>query len=834
MQNPNSAEQQKEYLTFVKGIITEANPLTFPENASVDEDNMVLNRDGSRQRRLGIDFEEAFALIDTGLTSTTFDTYAIGSYRWDNVGGDPNVSIGVIQIGPELWFIDLYASSPSTVLLNPASPLLLHGRAGLGDNRLQFTSINGSLVVSGIHLKPHKISYLGINSFSVSFINISVRDFWGVDDGLKIDESPTSLSNEHIYNLFNQGWNNLTVNTYNNNAEDVWAVSVAYSVNDIIKPITSNGYVYICTQAGTSGTSEPAFSIVSGSYTSDNGVTWRNEGRERNYPSNVQIPHLGKSGVAANVDAFDPKLLDNQFLGSTPAPKGKFIIDFLDRGASQIFPQNDGFGRGQLVGGRTERAYEVDGSILSLRSDRENSGFRTIAAFAGRVFYAGLSSDAVDPYDNSPTSDGMILFSQIDTESNENIGKCYQDADPTSDAISDLVDTDGGYITIPDASRIFKLIPIGFSLVVVAENGVWAISGGDRGFTATEYSLVQITEVGAINAESIVSAEGSILYWSKGGIYAVSPDTSTGSLTSNNITQTTIQTLYNGIPSVNKSFASGDYDEASKRVTWLYSDAASYDGNVLKNKYNKELVLDITLQAFYSTTIGELAANSPFVAGYLSTPGYLLNTYENNIVVGGDPVVAGVSGQVYVLETDRTIGVTDRKYLTFTSPNVGLNYKFTLSEFTNTSFLDWESSDAVGIDSPAYLITGHELMGDTSRDKQASYVVTHFKRTETEFVDDGAGNVVFDRPSGCLWQARWEWSDSANGRWSPQFQAYRFTRPYIPGGIGAPFDYGQEVITTKNKVRGKGKAISFRIDSEAGKDMHILGWAIAFTGNTRV
>ena len=42
----------KEYNTFVKGIITEASALTYLENSSIDEDNFVLNRDGSRQRRV--------------------------------------------------------------------------------------------------------------------------------------------------------------------------------------------------------------------------------------------------------------------------------------------------------------------------------------------------------------------------------------------------------------------------------------------------------------------------------------------------------------------------------------------------------------------------------------------------------------------------------------------------------------------------------------------------------------------------------------------------------------------------------------------------------------
>jgi hypothetical protein len=45
---------------FILGLVTDANPLTFPENASLEEENFVLNIDGSRRRRLGMDYEESF------------------------------------------------------------------------------------------------------------------------------------------------------------------------------------------------------------------------------------------------------------------------------------------------------------------------------------------------------------------------------------------------------------------------------------------------------------------------------------------------------------------------------------------------------------------------------------------------------------------------------------------------------------------------------------------------------------------------------------------------------------------------------------------------------
>lgn len=51
---------------FTAGLITEASPLTFPDNASLDEVNFVLNRDGSRNRRLGMRLRTGEGIVPQG------------------------------------------------------------------------------------------------------------------------------------------------------------------------------------------------------------------------------------------------------------------------------------------------------------------------------------------------------------------------------------------------------------------------------------------------------------------------------------------------------------------------------------------------------------------------------------------------------------------------------------------------------------------------------------------------------------------------------------------------------------------------------------------------
>jgi len=138
------------------------------------------------------------------------------------------------------------------------------------------------------------------------------------------------------------------------------------------------------------------------------------------------------------------------------------------------------------------------------------------------------------------------------------------------------------------------------------------------------------------------------------------------------------------------------------------------------------------------------------------------------------------------------------------------------------------------MDYSSYLETGYEIGGDSTKWKQVPYITFHFNRTETGFHDVG-GVLTATNASSCLVTPYWDFANHANsGKIGSQFQAYRYKRNYIPTGIGDTFDYGQSVLTTKSKLRGKGAALSLRIESEAGKDMHILGWGMPFLAGQNV
>lgn len=165
-----------EVNTFVRGLITEASPLNFPPNASLDEQNYELNRDGTRDRRLGLDYEEDSVLIPTSLSIDAFIAANPIAFKWTEVRGDSQLNFVVVQSGQDLYFFDMGFESLSsqgfkgTLNLDQFPP----------NTRYSMTSLEGLLVlVAGVD-RIAVVEYDETN-FSVSYDAIQVRDVWGIE-----------------------------------------------------------------------------------------------------------------------------------------------------------------------------------------------------------------------------------------------------------------------------------------------------------------------------------------------------------------------------------------------------------------------------------------------------------------------------------------------------------------------------------------------------------------------------------------------------------------------------------------------------------------------------
>lgn len=531
-----AATSEKQINSFIKGLITESSPLTFPENASLDEQNFILNRDGSRERRLGVDFENDYTLNTTRTLSLNNSSF----HEWKLSGGTSNIAIGVVRTGNTLWFLNMLDRAPSSSLLNGGLSIVL---PALGEAPVATAVINNALIlVSSALKKPYRLTYNPTtDTVTPSEYSIYVRDFWGVYDNLFENDRPDTLSKLHQYNLLNQGW-----------SKTIQTVCEAPNHKDAIE----------CTNV-----------LI--------GV----------YPSNADIWSLGKVADSSSSDyeKYDPTIMQRNTHDFLAAPKGKHVIDVFNRGASREAasgvavslvpietvetvsnPRAEEFPWLLPFTQVTTVTYEEVLDYDVLPQDIEQGSFSTVASFAGRVWYSGVRSSVVDGDRLSPNLSGYIFFSQT-VINDEKISKCYQEADPTSDQISDIVDTDGGTVHIVDAINIVGLVPTKNVLLVFAENGVWQISGGEANFSATEYEVAKVSAIGCNSRRSIVAVDTEVFYWAKGGIFRISFNSVDGGLKSENLSLTSIQTFYNEIPEISRQDAVGVFEEKENTVRWLFN-----------------------------------------------------------------------------------------------------------------------------------------------------------------------------------------------------------------------------------------------------------------------
>lgn len=756
-----------EVNSFIKGLVTEASPLTFPDNASLDEANFILNKDGTRRRRYGIDYEIGFNTVDTGIVLPTSEELATYSFAWKSPGGFTERQFAVIQIGIKLFIFD--------AAVKPLSAGLLYS-TNIGSDasqRFSMTNVDGVLVVVSGQRLINSISFDGLN-FTNTTDYLRIRDLFGVSDilngtdlryGIGLTIRPAISSDAHTYNLRNQTW---AIPRYVGNDEAKVDCIAAY--------FSRYGYV----QSNSD-------SLVPYLYAFPNDADDRETQR------------------------FNDKDLDRNPLGTNLAPVGYFVIDALQRGTSrlsevsklmQIFPEN-------TIG------------ITSLPADTTPGGASVVGEFGGRVWFGGFSSQLIEGDANSPRMTSYILFSQL-VDNISDIYSCYQEGDPTSTQTPELIATDGGFLRLDGAYNIQQMVNVGNALMVVAENGVWRITGGsDYGFSATNYMTSKVSEHGSIAPNSIVIVDNTFMYWSDDGIYHVAPD-QFGDWKATNLTTATIQTFFDNISYSDKVNVFGAYDAYQRRVRWLY-------GNGISNSNpNKELVLDVGIGAFYPNIISQLTGTQlPKLVSMVKVPPFLTGTIVDTVLNSGDPVVNSGDPVVYT-QTALLNSNAEIVYLTVTSTSGTV--KITFSSFRNSSFRDWFSVNGVGVDAPAFLITGWSGAGYFQRNKQVPYLTVHMFKTETGFTTDGNGDYVPVNASSVKVQAQWEWTNlAASNRWGSEFQAYRHKRYWAPPDLSSGFDDGDLLVVTKNKLRGKGKVLSLYIHTEPNLDCYLVGWSMVLS-----
>ena len=393
----------------------------------------------------------------------------------------------------------------------------------------------------------------GTNYQYKSNIELAIRDTQvGAMDFLAVDDQPVKMSYAHLYNLLNQGW-------------------TPKLIADFYK-----------------GQNSPFF------------------------PGNNLAQQYLKD---VKTNAFKPSSVINMTFGNTPASRGHNKLTFFNqkRVAASNLVQNFA----QLCAELGKSFSEVVDDSFTL-TDKNNPNetdalaqvpdvkprkpyVADICTYAGRIFY--LSGD-------------VLLYSQVIAEDITRADQCMTEADPTGEEFSDVVETDGGMLSLPDIGEGLKLQVVGDSLLVFGTRGNMVISGtANNIFTATAYSAGAVSAVPTQSPDSFVVTEYGVFYWGITGIYALG--IGEGGLQIKDLTTEKLLTFYGKLSNVQHQFCKGIYSSSKKKIYWFYPSNES-----LPRRLDLCLVYDIQRDAFtpqqiVSTTSGnnETYSATPEVVG---------------------------------------------------------------------------------------------------------------------------------------------------------------------------------------------------------------------------
>jgi len=274
------ASGQKDYLSLIKGLNTENSSLAFPEGFTADELNFVIDKDGLiRKRRLG--FEE---LVTPFVVTAPFaEIENVFYWRGPSLvcvivtDTTPQTTLRFHAVDDDFTFIAEVIIASSVVKTQIAETT----------NFLVLTTDSGS--------NPVMCEYKEVTKeIFVNNVNIHVRDFELVDDGLEISEKPTGLTDNHKYNLYNADWH--------------------LSRKDL-------------EDAKTEKNVAQAFKDYSGFY-----------------PSNAQVASIGIIIDETGDTVFSSKDIEGANFGNSKAGRGHYVynVNDFDRDARLLTPDEDG------------------------------------------------------------------------------------------------------------------------------------------------------------------------------------------------------------------------------------------------------------------------------------------------------------------------------------------------------------------------------------------------------------------------------------------------------------------------------------------------------------
>lgn len=800
---------------FIGGLNTEINGTIDSTDNTSDELNCTIFNDGTRGRRYGINLEKFGRYFETEMGK------AYSGYLWKNVN-KTDLDIIVYQVDTTLHFykytIKPYSTNKYTATLDISNEVI--DLSNFLNGSLSYAIADGKLIIANKYMNPCIVSFdTETQTFNKKKITIFYRDFEGIDESIDVATMPVELTKEHHYNLVNQGWKE-------NEIDQVFKDQKKYPANNMqwfLGKDDSGAFqtsklltIYFGNTRAPKGHCildyfERDRSAASGIYSS----AGKREAKyyyHNRFPSGswawcyewkinkVEMEIENSEGV---INSYSVKFFScNNYLqepiqtaicelyGLDEKGSWNFIdrssFSFTNKGNNtNTFANETSYKKHKVVINLAVPVSEVNcwtsvnlkGSTSLFPYTGPNSKVIDITSMSGKIFY--LAGDTV-------------LFSQTVNENADNIGKCYQEADPTSEEISDLIDTDGGHVKFQAMGEGLALATFNRGVLVFGREKVYGLlSPRDKKFSATEYDTVELSSAGLAGSKSVVSVADSVYYWSPLGIFRIGVNSNTGNtLVAESVSAGTIQQYYNNITQYSKSNARAVFDFATNRIYWYYP---------LKEnepwKLNGVLVYDLNYNAFMPYKISDGGA----VVGVFTTltaervrPSYSLFAGDSLVIAGDYNVIA----KDVVTKYDR--------FQALQHCIIDENGNISFGDYNSRDFKDWLKSSY-----DSYMVSTPLTFNDTYFNKQAPILQTVITRTEEDFTRTFKKYIG---SSGAYLRMRWGWSNSdLSNRWDLIQNCYILPKDFLY------IDY----IVSRVHIRGRGRSMQIEIRNDGDKDFRL-------------
>lgn len=680
-------DQRVNYYNFSGGKVSDTNPLAPPENVVRTMLNVDIKRDGSVSRRLGLEPEFSFSFL--------YDIEARATT------GDGAFLSGMSLDDLKSAAIDVYVWQG--VDFDPELNFVV---ARIGDVLYIYNPTSESISTSlayTVDLTPFKTEFAE-GDISNSFQAASGKGLLVCSGGYY---KPFYIQ----YNRDTEAW---TVAEIEIRVRDFEGVDDNYEVNERPDGPDYNNHntitarhLYNLLNQGWARWEINEFHYQTGRY-----------GGYGVYPANSDVATIGRAYDAG--EGFHANRLTVRPISTGRAPQGHFIIDPFDTTTRGTVAAEEAW---------ATSSFSVGGTVINRRP-------KSVAFFAGRFFYGSV--------------DGIIYYSQI-VEGVDDLGKCYQENDPTSEDFNQLLDTDGGTLKLMSVGTVEKMVPMGNSLIIMGTSGIYVLSGGsDKGFTANNQQIGFLTSVIALGYRSIVQTNGPVLFWSDRGIFAIGSN-EIGDPQVKSLSDYRISKDYLRIPMAARIVAQGCFEPIENRVYWSYNqDTTALNDNVI-NKYTNILVLDLTTGAFWDYELSDegyvdLDSPYPMMVGSISAPTRVVTEMTETVVDNSDVLVVDDDGEdVYI--TRYQYGSSNSQHaVAMLIPDVSGLYRFTFGKLTGRTFHDWTRLTAedqtwnpnheyadwpeIDITPKGYTSVVETLpatLGEPSVKKQTPYVYTYYQ-----------------------------------------------------------------------------------------------------------